>query len=155
MAITTLAAGCFWGIEAQFRQVIGVISTRVGYTAGTTENPDYKSVCTGTTGHAEVIEITFNPDIISFEALLDIFWRLHNPTTLNRQGPDIGTQYRSAIFYHDEQQRQLALNSKQKLADSNRYPHPVVTEVTAASIFYPAEEYHQCYLEKQGLGSCH
>lgn len=150
--IATLAAGCFWGVEAQFQQVSGVTSTRVGYLGGTTTDPDYKSVCTGTTGHAEVIEITFNLTIISFESLLNIFWQLHDPTTLNRQGPDIGSQYRSAIFYHNEQQQQIALASKQALIDSHRYANPPVTEITAASIFYPAEDYHQCYIEKKNLG---
>lgn len=155
MAIATFAAGCFWGIEAKFRQVLGVVSTRVGYTAGTTINPDYKEVCTGETGHAEAIEISFEPDVISFSDLLDIFWKMHNPTTLNRQGPDIGSQYRSAIFYHDDQQKQQALISKQAMNESGYYPIPIVTEITAATTFYPAEEYHQCYLEKKGLGSCH
>lgn len=155
MAIATLAAGCFWGVEVQFRQVNGVLSTRVGYTAGTTSDPDYKAVCTGETGHAEAIEITFDDTILSFNDLLAIFWKLHNPTTLNRQGPDRGTQYRSAIFYHDEQQKQQAEASKQGLNDSGYYPTPVVTEITATETFYPAEEYHQCYLEKKGLGNCH
>ncbi|NOQ94493.1 MAG: peptide-methionine (S)-S-oxide reductase MsrA [Methylophaga sp.] len=155
MTIATFALGCFWGVEARFRQVKGVVSTRVGYTAGHTENPDYKAVCTGMTGYAEAIEISFDPEIISYDGLLEVFWDIHNPTTLNRQGPDVGTQYRSAIFYHDEQQRNIALLSKQQLSDKNRYPNPIVTEITAASHFYPAEEYHQCYLEKKGLGSCH
>jgi peptide-methionine (S)-S-oxide reductase len=155
MTISTFAAGCFWGVETQFRQINGVISTRVGYTAGTTDNPDYKAICTGTTGHAEAIEVTFDPALISYTALLEEFWRLHNPTTLNRQGPDMGTQYRSAIFYHNDEQRQQALASKHVLNDSHYYPQPAVTEITAASQFFPAEEYHQCYLEKKGLGSCH
>lgn len=155
MTIATFAAGCFWGVEAKFRQVNGVISTRVGYTAGSTDNPDYKAVCTGTTGHAEAIEVTFDPTVISFSALLDVFWRLHNPTTLNRQGPDVGTQYRSAVFYHNEEQRKQALESKQNIEASHYYPQPVVTEITAASTFFAAEEYHQCYLEKKGLGVCH
>ena len=155
MTIATLAAGCFWGVETQFRQVTGITATRVGYSGGTTKNPDYKSVCSGETGHAEVIEITFDPTIISFEKLLELFWHMHNPTTLNRQGPDFGSQYRSAIFYHDEQQQQQAIASKQTLNDAKVYSDPVVTEITAASTFYPAEEYHQCYLEKKGLGSCH
>jgi len=155
MAQTTLAAGCFWGVEAQFRKQAGIISTRVGYTGGITKDPDYKSVCTGTTEHAEAIEINFDPDIISFEKLLDIFWQLHDPTTLNSQGPDFGTQYRSAIFYHDAQQYQQAMASKQKTDDAGVFSNPIVTEITAASIFYPAEQYHQCYLEKKGLGSCH
>lgn len=155
MTIATFAAGCFWGVEARFRQVNGVRSTRVGYTGGSTIDPDYKQVCTGTTGHAEAIEVTFDPDIVSFEGLLDVFWKIHDPTTLYRQGPDIGTQYRSAIFYHDDQQRQQALAAKKALDASGHFSHPIVTEITAASIFYPAEEYHQCYLEKKGLGSCH
>jgi len=155
MAIATFAAGCFWGIEAQFRLMTGVTSTRVGYTAGWTENPTYKTICTGGTGHAEAVEITFDPDIVSFESLLDLFWKIHNPTTLNRQGPDIGTQYRSAIFYHDDEQKQLATHSKQILTESQKYPDPIITEITAESTFYPAEEYHQCYLEKKGLSNCH
>lgn len=155
MAIATFALGCFWGVEARFRQVIGVISTRVGYTAGHTDNPDYKAVCTGRTGHAEAIEIRFDPKLISYEGLLDVFWDSHDPTTLNRQGPDTGTQYRSAIFYHDELQRSLALSSRQQLLDKQHFPNPIVTEITPASHFYPAEEYHQCYLEKKGLSNCH
>lgn len=155
MTIATFAAGCFWGVEAKFRQVDGVISSRVGYTAGSTDNPDYKTVCTGTTGHAEAIEVTFDPAVISYATLLEVFWLIHNPTTLNRQGPDMGTQYRSAIFYHSDEQREQALASKQALDNSNYYPQPAVTEITAASEFFPAEEYHQCYLEKKGLGSCH
>lgn len=155
MNIATFAAGCFWGIEAQFRQLNGVISTRVGYTGGTTLNPDYKSVCTGETNHAEAIKISFDPTIISYQDLLNFFWHCHNPTTLNRQGPDVGSQYRSAIFYHNEEQKQHALNSIQDLIMAKTYFDPIVTEVTAASEFYPAEEYHQCYLEKQGQGSCH
>ncbi len=155
MTIATFAAGCFWGVEAKFRQVDGVISSRVGYTAGSTDNPDYKAVCTGTTGHVEAIEVTFYPAIISYTTLLEVFWQIHNPTTLNRQGPDVGTQYRSAIFYHSDEQREQALASKQALDNSNYYPQPAVTEITAASEFFPAEEYHQCYLEKKGLGSCH
>jgi len=155
MAIATFAAGCFWGIEAQFRKISGVISTRVGYTAGTSDDPTYKSVCTGTTGHAEAIEITFDDNIISYSALLEHFWRIHNPTTLNRQGPDAGTQYRSAIFYHDDEQKNIATSSKQQLENQGQYQNPIVTEITQACFLYPAEEYHQCYLEKKGLGSCH
>lgn len=155
METVTLAAGCFWGIEAQFRQIEGVLSTRVGYMAGHTEEPTYKLVCTGTTGHAEVTEITFNPDIVHFSSLLELFWNMHNPTTLNRQGPDIGSQYRSAIFYHNEQQRITAIESAQKRTESGYYPNPIVTEITEKKVFWPAEEYHQCYLEKKGLGSCH
>lgn len=131
------------------------MSTRVGYTNGEIHNPSYQQVCTGTTGHTEATEVTFDPNIISFEELLSAFWLMHNPTTLNRQGPDQGTQYRSAIFYHDERQQQQALLSKQTFDDSGMFVDPIVTEISAATSFYPAEEYHQCYLEKQGLGSCH
>jgi len=155
MTLATFALGCFWGVEARFRKVAGVTSTRVGYTAGHSDDPDYKAVCTGTTGHAEAIEITFDPEFISYEALLDVFWSSHNPTTLNRQGPDTGTQYRSAIFYHNEQQKILALSSMQNLVAAKRYQNPIVTEISPARFFYPAEEYHQCYLEKNSGASCH
>lgn len=153
--IATFAAGCFWGVEAKFRQLPGVKNTRVGYTGGHTENPDYKLVCTGETGHAEAIEVEFDPAVISFGQLLDFFWQIHNPTTPNRQGPDVGTQYRSAVFYHDAEQREQAENRKQELNANGVFSQPIVTEITAASEFYPAEEYHQCYLEKRGQGSCH
>lgn len=153
--IATFAAGCFWGVEAKFRQLPGVKNTRVGYTGGHTENPDYKLVCTGETGHAEAIEVEFDPTVISFGQLLDFFWQIHNPTTPNRQGPDVGTQYRSAVFYHDAEQREQAENRKQELNANGVFSQPIVTEITAASEFYPAEEYHQCYLEKRGQGSCH
>jgi len=155
MTLATFAAGCFWGVEAHFRETSGVISTRVGYSGGNTLAPNYKQVCTGKTGHAEVIEINFDPDKISFEDLLYVFWKMHDPTTLNQQGPDIGSQYRSAVFYHDTQQQQQALTIKQNLNETNTFNSVIVTEITAAAIFYPAEEYHQCYLEKKGLGSCH
>lgn len=154
MTIATFAAGCFWGVEKRFRQLNGVQSTRVGYANGTTKDPTYKQVCTGKTGHAEVIEVTFDPNVISYDALLDAFWHMHNPTTLNKQGGDIGSQYRSAIFYHDEQQRQQAGSSKQAMNESKHFSSPIVTEITAADVFYPAEEYHQCYLEKKGAKSC-
>lgn len=153
--IATFAAGCFWGVEAKFRQLPGVKNTRVGYTGGHTENPDYKLVCTGETGHAEAIEVEFDPAVISYGQLLDFFWQIHNPTTPNRQGPDVGTQYRSAVFYHDTEQREQAENRKQELNAAGVFSQPIVTEITAASEFYPAEEYHQCYLEKRGQGSCH
>ena len=149
MTIATFSAGCFWGVEEKLRQINGVLTSRVGYTAGHTDNPDYKTVCTGNTGHAEAIEITFDPTLISYEDLLDIFWRIHNPTTLNRQGPDIGSQYRSGIYYHDHEQKQQALNKKQELNQSHFSDQLIVTEITGASHFYPAETYHQCYLEKQ------
>jgi peptide-methionine (S)-S-oxide reductase len=155
MTIATFAAGCFWGVEANFRAINGVITTRVGYTSGETLNPNYEQVCTGTTGHAEAIEVDFDPNVLSYEELLYFFWQMHNPTTLNRQGPDIGTQYRSAVFYHDAQQKQQAIQVKQELNEAKVFPSEIVTEITAASEFYPAEEYHQCYLEKKGLGSCH
>jgi methionine-S-sulfoxide reductase len=155
MSIATFAAGCFWGVEAHFRDLEGVITTRVGYIGGETSNPTYQQVCSGTTGHAEAIEVQFNPDILSFEDLLYFFWKIHNPTTLNRQGPDVGTQYRSGIFYHNAQQQALAEKVKQHLNDTHAFPQPIITEITATSTFYPAEEYHQCYLEKKSLGSNH
>ncbi|WP_438970977.1 peptide-methionine (S)-S-oxide reductase MsrA [Methylophaga sp.] len=155
MNIATFAAGCFWGVEARFRQINGVVDTRVGYTGGDTTNPDYKSVCTGQTGHAEAIEITYEPSVISFRQLVEAFWHMHNPTTLNRQGPDIGTQYRSAIFYHDDQQKQEAEMVKKELNQQEQFSGEIVTEITPATTFYPAEDYHQCYLEKRGQGSCH
>ncbi len=150
MDIATFAAGCFWGVEAKFRQLTGIISTRVGYTAGQTESPDYKAVCTGATGHAEAIEVTFDSALISYEQLLDFFWQIHDPTTLNQQGPDRGTQYRSAIFYHTPEQQALATSKKQNLNQTRFSKHPIVTEITPADTFYAAEEYHQCYIAKQG-----
>ena len=155
MELATFAAGCFWGVEATFQKVKGVQETRVGYIGGTVDNPSYQMVCTGQTGHAEAIEITFDENEVSYEALLDIFWQNHDPTTLNRQGPDRGTQYRSAIFYHTEAQQQLATQSKQQLNQSGTWANPIVTEIVPATTFYAAEEYHQRYLEKQGMGSCH
>ena len=151
----TFGAGCFWGVEVAFRQVPGVVSTEVGYLGGTLENPTYKEVCSGNTGHAEVVEVTYDPARVSYEDLLNVFWTIHDPTTLNRQGPDHGTQYRSAIFYHDDRQKQTAAASKERLGASGRFPRPIVTEITPASAFYRAEEYHQRYLEKHGLASCH
>ncbi len=154
MLIATFAAGCFWGVEAQFRQ-LPVLDTRVGYTGGDTENPDYKSVCTGLTGHAEAIEIKYDPEKISYQDLLALFWQIHDPTTLNRQGPDVGSQYRSAIFYHNDEQKALALQSKLELEQRGVFNAPIVTQITPASVFYPAEDYHQRYLEKQGRRFCH
>lgn len=151
----TFAAGCFWGVEAKFRQLPGVKNTRVGYTGGQIADPDYKLVCSGDTGHAEAIEVEFDSDVISYTELLHFFWQIHNPTTLNRQGPDVGSQYRSAVFYHNDEQRQQAENVKTDLNNSGQFSQPIVTEITAASEFYPAEEYHQCYLEKRGQGSCY
>ncbi|MCL4147114.1 UNVERIFIED_CONTAM: hypothetical protein GTU68_058677 [Idotea baltica] len=150
MSLATFAAGCFWGVEAKFRQLSGVTSTRVGYTAGHTPTPDYKAVCTGLTGHAEAIEITFDADLISYDSLLDFFWQIHDPTTLNQQGPDKGTQYRSAIFYHDQQQKALAIEKKQFLNETRFQQKAIVTDIAPAEIFHVAEEYHQCYIEKQG-----
>ena len=150
----TLAAGCFWGVEAAFRQIKGVVSATVGYSGGTSPNPGYYDVCGGDTGHAEALQIEFDPSQVSYKQLLDTFWKTHDPTTLNRQGPDIGSQYRSAIFFHTPEQQAIATASKDELDRSSRYRDPVVTEISAASEFYPAEEYHQRYLEKRGLIHC-
>src|SRR5713226_3918859 len=147
-------AGCFWGVEAAFRQVKGVISTTVGYSGGTFENPTYKDVCSGWTGHAEVVEVEYDPSQVSYEDLLNVFWENHDPTQLNRQGPDVGAQYRSAIFFHTPQQEAAARASKEALERSGRYKRPIVTEITPASEFYRAEDYHQQYLEKRGLAHC-
>ncbi|MDG6257292.1 MAG: peptide-methionine (S)-S-oxide reductase MsrA [Methanomicrobiaceae archaeon] len=147
----TFAAGCFWGVEEAFHGVKGVVSTTVGYTGGETEDPGYEQVCTGRTGHAESVEVIFDPSVVSYEELLDVFWEVHDPTTRNRQGPDIGSQYRSAIFYHDEQQKEAAEASREWLERSKQYRHPIVTEIVPASAFYPAEEYHQRYLQKRGF----
>lgn len=154
LAQAIFAAGCFWGVQAAFDSVDGVTSTEVGYTGGTINNPDYKMVCSGKTGHAEAVEVTFDPEEVSYEELLDVFFKIHNPTTRDRQGADIGTQYRSAIFYLDEEQKEAAVNKIMKLNHSGKYKSPIVTEVSAAKTFYPAEEYHQDYLKKQGQPSC-
>ena len=154
MPEATFAAGCFWGIEAAFRQTEGVLDTTVGYSGGDYENPSYKDVCTGKTGHAEVVRVVYDPERVSYEELLDVFWSEHNPTTKNRQGWDIGTQYRSAIFFHDDEQKAIATASRDKLEASGKYRKPIVTEITQASKFYPAEDYHQRYLEKRGLATC-
>jgi peptide-methionine (S)-S-oxide reductase len=155
MAKATFAAGCFWGVEATFRQLPGVISTRVGYIGGKTANPTYKEVCTDATGHAEAVEVEYDPAKISYAKLLDVFWENHDPTQLNRQGPDWGTQYRSAIFFHTPEQEAEAKASKQALENSGRFGKPIVTQIVAAPTFYEAEDYHQQYLEKRGLASCH
>lgn len=155
MELATFGAGCFWGIEATFRQVEGVTDAAVGYMGGTQENPTYHDVCTDSTGHAEVAQVTFDPVRVSYEKLLDVFWQIHNPTQLNRQGPDYGRQYRSAIFFHTPTQEAAARASKAKLQASNLLPRPIVTEITPASTFWRAEEYHQRYLEKNGLPICH
>jgi len=143
------AAGCFWGVEATFRKVKGVKSTSVGYTGGTAENPSYEEVCTGRTGHAEAVEVTFDPAEVSYDELLDVFWQAHDPTTLNRQGPDVGTQYRSAVFPLDEGQAAAAQASKERLDASGRLHARVVTEITPATPYYLAEDYHQQYVEKR------
>jgi peptide-methionine (S)-S-oxide reductase len=155
MAKATFGAGCFWGVEAEFRALPGVTNTAVGYLGGTLENPTYKDVCTGRTGHAEVVQVEYDPSQISYEELLNVFWEMHDPTTLNRQGPDVGTQYRSAIFYHDEAQKQAAEQSKAQMEASGKFRRPIVTEITPTSAFYIAEDYHQQYLGKRGLASCH
>src|SRR3989454_11011990 len=150
----TFGAGCFWGVEESFRNLKGVLSTAVGYAGGTKENPTYEDVCTDKTGHAEAVEVEFDPSQITYDELLDVFWANHDPTTLNRQGPDVGTQYRSVIFYHTPEQQAAALASKEKLEKSGRYRRPIVTEIVPATSFYRAEDYHQQYLEKRGLSSC-
>jgi peptide-methionine (S)-S-oxide reductase len=148
----TFAGGCFWQVEADFRRIPGVTATAAGYEGGTKDHPTYKDVCTDLTGHAEVVQVEFDPERVSYDDLLDAFWRLHDPTTLNRQGPDVGTQYRSAIFVHSPEQEAAARASKE--AAGARFDRPVVTEVVPAGAFWPAEEYHQRYLEKRGLASC-
>lgn len=155
MAKATFAAGCFWGVEEAFRHLPGVSSTTVGYTGGTTENPSYKDVCTDETGHAEAVEVEYDPDQISYLELLAAFWKGHDPTTLNRQGPDAGTQYRSAIFFHDAEQEKAARESKALLEEKGIFRRPIVTQIVPAAKFYRAEEYHQQYLEKRGMRSCH
>jgi peptide-methionine (S)-S-oxide reductase len=155
MAKATFAAGCFWGVEATFRQLPGVLSTRVGYTGGQVESPTYKDVCTDTTGHAEAVEVDYDPAKISYDKLLQVFWENHDPTQLNRQGPDFGKQYRSAIFFHDAEQERAAKASKEALEKSRRFSKPIVTQIVPAVEFYEAEDYHQQYLEKRGLATCH
>jgi peptide-methionine (S)-S-oxide reductase len=150
----TFGGGCFWGVEAAFRQIEGVTKTEVGYEGGTLENPTYEDVCSHTTGHAEVVEVTYDPERVSYEQLLDVFWAKHDPTQLNRQGWDIGDQYRSVIFVHDEEQEQTAIHSKLELDGSGRYKRPIVTQIEPARAFYVAEDYHQQYLEKRGRSSC-
>jgi methionine-S-sulfoxide reductase len=152
----TLAGGCFWGVEELFRALPGVTNTEVGYTGGTIPNPNYEMICTGQTGHAEALEIEFNPEQISFEALLKFFFQIHDPTTLNRQGNDLGTQYRSAIFYHSDEQRSVADRVIAQVNATGFWKRAVITEVVAASTFYPAEHFHQDYLQKHPNGyTCH
>jgi len=150
----TFAAGCFWGVEAVFRDVEGVVSTAVGYTGGSTTNPTYEEVCTDRTGHAEAVEVVYDPKVVTYEELLDLFWSIHDPTTRNRQGPDIGSQYRSAIFYHDPEQEAAARAKMEKLQSSGLYRREMVTEIVPASQFYRAEERHQQYFEKHGRRGC-
>ncbi|KYK20017.1 methionine sulfoxide reductase A [Thermoplasmatales archaeon SG8-52-4] len=152
MQKATFGAGCFWGVEAAFQKIKGVKQTSVGYMGGHINNPTYEQVCTDKTGHAEVVQISFNTEEVSYEQLLEIFWKVHDPTQLNRQGPDIGTQYRSIIFYHNEEQKKIAENSKHKI--QKIYNKIIVTEIKPSKEFFPAEEYHQKYLEKQGISSC-
>jgi len=154
MEKATFGAGCFWGVEAAFRKVKGVKTTAVGYSGGALTNPTYEDVCAGLTGHAEVVQVSYDQAEVSYQELLDVFWEIHDPTTLNRQGPDVGTQYRSAIFFHTPEQEAAARASKENLEASGRYQRSVVTEITPASEFYRAEEYHQQYLEKRGQAHC-
>jgi peptide-methionine (S)-S-oxide reductase len=150
----TFAAGCFWGVEAAFRQIPGVIDTAVGYTGGNLSRPTYEDVCTDRTGHAEAVQVEFDPEKVSYDRLLDVFWENHDPTTKNRQGPDVGTQYRSGIFVHDAAQKSAAEASKERLEKSGRFGRPIVTEITPLTTFWRAEDYHQRYLEKRGLAHC-
>ncbi|EFH90582.1 peptide-methionine (S)-S-oxide reductase MsrA [Ktedonobacter racemifer] len=151
----TFGAGCFWGVEETFRGTKGVTSTAVGYEGGSYANPTYRDVCTDQTGHAEVVEVEYDPEQVPYDQLLQVFWENHNPTTLNRQGPDVGTQYRSAIFYHTPEQQKEAEASKERMQASGHYKRPIVTQVVPATTFYRAEEYHQRYLAKRGLSHCH
>ena len=155
MEIATFGAGCFWGVEETFRQIPGVTDTAVGYLGGRTQNPTYKDVCSDETGHAEVVQVTYDPAQVGYDRLLDVFWSAHDPTTLNRQGPDVGTQYRSAIFFHSTEQERVAKASKEKMQASGKFRRPIVTEITPASTFYRAEDYHQKYLAKRGMSHCH
>jgi len=151
----TFGMGCFWGAEEVFRMAKGVISTTVGYMGGTLANPTYGDICTDKTGHAEAVQVEYDPSRVSYKELLDIFWENHDPTTLNRQGPDLGTQYRSVVFFHTKEQEEEARRSKEELERSKRFKKPIVTEITPASTFYWAEEYHQKYLQRRGFGTCH
>jgi peptide-methionine (S)-S-oxide reductase len=150
----TFAAGCFWGVEELFSSIKGVTSTMAGYTGGNFPDPSYQDVCTGRTGHAEAIQLEFDPNVISYEDLLDIFWANHNPTTPNQQGPDVGSQYRSAVFFHDSDQENKARKAKQDLEESGKFSRKIVTEIVKATTFFKAEEYHQKYLQKDGLRAC-
>jgi len=154
MEIATFGAGCFWGVEAAFREVEGVASTRVGYTGGWFDHPTYTDVCSGSTGHAESVEVTYDPAKVSYGQLLNVFWEVHDPTTLNRQGPDVGSQYRSVIFFRNSEEENAALASKERLQLSGKYSREIVTEITPASQFWEAEDYHQQYFEKRGATHC-
>ena len=153
--LATFGAGCFWGVEIAFRQIPGVIDALAGYSGGTVPNPTYEDVCSDRTGHAEVVQVTFDPSRVSYDTLLDVFFTSHDPTQLNRQGPDVGRQYRSAIFHHGDAQKTAAETAKRKWEASGRWKRPIVTEISPAAPFWKAEEYHQRYLEKRGLASCH
>ena len=155
MEKATFGGGCFWGVEVAFRQIPGVTATQVGYMGGSLKNPTYKDVCTDRTGHAEVVEVTFDPAKVAYEDILKVFWTCHDPTQINRQGPDVGTQYRSVIFYHTPEQQAAALASKEELERSGTFPRPIATQIVLATDFWRAEEYHQQYLEKRGLATCH
>ncbi len=152
--LATFGAGCFWHVESAFRKIKGVVNTTVGYTGGHFKNPTYEVVCSNKTAHAEAVQIEYEPSKVLYEELLDVFWKIHDPTQLNRQGPDVGTQYRSIIFYHNEEQKKAAIVSKEKLEKLGKYNKPIVTEIKPATKFYKAEEYHQRYLEKKCLSSC-
>jgi len=151
----TFGAGCFWGVEEEFRKIEGVRDAAVGYSGGTLENPTYKDVCTDRTGHAEVVEVEFDPSVVGYDRLLDVFWGAHDPTQVNRQGPDVGTQYRSVIFFHSPEQEAAARASRDRLEKSGRFRRPIATQIEPAARFWRAEDYHQQYLAKRGLGSCH
>lgn len=153
--VATFAAGCFWGVEDAFRQLPGVVATRVGYTGGDADHPTYEQVCSHTTGHAEAVEVAFDPAAVSYEELLDYFWRIHDPTQVDRQGPDIGDQYRSAVFVHDESQAKAAEASKEALDRSGTFPTAIASEMVPAETFWEAEDYHQQYFEKRGMAGCH
>lgn len=154
MAQAAFAAGCFWGVQHEFDKVKGVTKTIAGYMGGSTKNPTYEEVCTNKTGHAETVYLEYDEKIIPYEELVDIFWKIHDPTQKNRQGPDVGSQYRSVIFYYTDEQRKLAETSKKNLDSSGMFKKPITTEIVAASEFYPAEEYHQHYFKKKGVGGC-
>ncbi|MHC4915958.1 MAG: peptide-methionine (S)-S-oxide reductase MsrA [Planctomycetota bacterium] len=155
MEKAVFGAGCFWGVEETFMKMKGVAATRVGYMGGTVENPTYRQVCSDTTGHAEVCEVTFDPEVMGYAKLLEAFWKMHDPTQVNRQGPDVGRQYRSVIFYCSEEQKAAAEKSRKELGDSGKHDKPIATAIEAVETFWPAEEYHQRYFEKRGGGGCH